>query len=292
MTLLDPTHDIVARPAAFAAKAALKRGASLEATPRQVATGGALLDQLPPGTDIYLPWLPGADMEETFAAATAVTAKGLRATPHLPARAIASGDELDDTLARYRAIGLDGVLLIAGDVATPKGGFADTLDLLETGLLERHGVRRISVAGHPDGHPKADQATLDRALLTKAAYARATGADMRVVTQFVFDAASVIAWERRLRAIGVDLPVRVGLAGPAKMRAVLSYAFQCGVGASAKMLMKRPSAARALGRWSPEGLVDELSADRAAAPGGLIEGVHVFPFGGLRAARAWLTGVD
>lgn len=281
-----PLDLTASRP--VAARAGLKGRVSIEATPAQIAKGAAALEALPPQTEIFLPYLPGADIGDSVAAAHTVAAQGFRPIPHLPARAIPDAAALDALLARYSAIGVEGVLLIAGDLERPQGVFADTLALLETGLLAAHGLR-IAIAGHPEGHPKADQPALERALLAKAAYAHAHGVEMRIVTQFVFDAQPLIAWERRLRAIGVTLPVRVGLAGPAKMRTVLSYALQCGVGASARMLMKRPSAARTLGRWSPDAVLADLAAHCAATPDSLIDGLHLFPFGGLAAARDWLA---
>jgi methylenetetrahydrofolate reductase (NADPH) len=67
----------------------------------------------------------------------------------------------------------------------------------------------------------------------------------------------------------------------------LAYALQCGVGTSARVLARRPDAARMLKRWSPDALVDDLAAHEAAKPASAVAGIHLFPFGGLDAALDW-----
>ena len=57
-------------------------------------------------------------------------------------------------LASYRAeAGVDEVLIIGGGVDQPVGAFDNSLQVLETGLLQKHGIRRVGVAGHPEGSP-------------------------------------------------------------------------------------------------------------------------------------------
>ncbi len=52
----------------------------------------------------------------------------------------------------------------------------------------------------------------------KADFAARTDARMRIVTQFGFDGPAFVAWAQGLAAEGVDLPVHLGVAGPAKSR--------------------------------------------------------------------------
>ena len=101
------------------------------------------------------------------------------------------------------------------------------------GAFDRHGFRRLHVAGHPEGNRDIDgdgsTRALDAALAWKQAFAERTGAQMAIVTQFAFDAGPVIAWAERLRD-GIGLPIHVGVAGPAKLRTLLRYGYACGVG--------------------------------------------------------------
>jgi methylenetetrahydrofolate reductase (NADPH) len=184
-------------------------------------------------------------------------------------------------LANLADVGADSVLLIAGDRARPAGPFASTLEVLGSGLLQRYGFHNLGIAGHPEGHPVVDGDTLADALRRKAEYALDTGSMMWIVTQFVFSAEPVTRWLDRLRADGIRLPVRVGLPGPAKAQTLLRYAAQCGIGASSRMLARRPDALmRLLGRWTPDELLPTLArqvTERRQA----LDGIHVFPFGGL-----------
>jgi methylenetetrahydrofolate reductase (NADPH) len=189
---------------------------------------------------------------------------------------------LAEWLERMRDAGADAILLIAGDRRQPAGAFHDTLDVLDTGLVEGSGFRRIAVAGHPEGHAKASDEALITALRRKAAWARETDSEIRIVTQFAFSAAPVIDWYARMSAENIGIPLRIGLPGPAKTQTLLRYAAQCGVGASARMLMRRPgTVSRLLSRWSPQEMIESLADGLPERRGMPVEGVHVFPFGGL-----------
>jgi methylenetetrahydrofolate reductase (NADPH) len=275
-------------PTAAHARRALLRDVSLEATPKQLAKVPDLAARLPAGTQVYLPALDRVPERARVEAAAGLVAAGFRPVPHLAARRLAGTGELDDVLGAWRAAGVADVLLIAGDPTRPAGPFASTLDLLATGLLERHGIRRLGVAGHPEGHPVADAATLAAALRAKADYARVTGSEMWIVTQFAFEAGPLAAFEARLRAGGVTLPIRAGLPGPANTRTLVSYAWQCGVAVSARVLARRPSAARLLGSWAPDAVADDLARHNADEPRSLLRALHLFPFGGIAAALDWL----
>ncbi len=278
------TAAVPLEDAAAQAKRHLLLGLSLEATP----AGLDRLDRrLPVGTEVYLPALQASSDEERAKAASRLLACGLQPVPHLAARRIADRPALEVTLAHFREAGVRRLLLIAGDPARPAGAFTSTLDMLGTGLLERYGFGHFDVAGHPEGHPAVPEAALDAALLAKQAHARATGTDVRIVTQFVFDADPLVAFDARLRRLDIALPVRVGVAGPARLRTLLAYAWQCGIGASARALARRPDAARLLGAWTPDVLVDRLARHVATDPATRIEGLHLFPFGGIERALAW-----
>lgn len=259
----------------------LVEGYSVEATPRQLDHAGSLAS-LPSGSCVYVPYLPRASMADTVRACRRLAAEGFRAVPHVAARAAASREKLDEQLARLSEAGAAALLLIAGDRRRPAGPFGSTLDVLDSGLLQTHGFRHVGVAGHPEGHPVADAQTLAAALHRKSAYAAETGTRMWIVTQFVFSADPVIGWVDWLREEGIELPVRIGLPGPAKAQTLLRYALQCGIGASSRMLARRPDAAmQLLGRWTPEAMLPALARYKDESPASGIAGLHVFTFGGL-----------
>ena len=155
------------------------------------------------------------------------------------------------------------VLVIAGDRDPPAGSFRSALDVIDGGLLQRHGIREVGIAGYPEGHPRIPGHELDRALADKIAAAEATGLRLHIVTQFCFDAAAIIGWIRRLRDFGFDAPVRIGLAGPTSLPTLMRYASRCGVAASVQGLARHAGMMRHLFAMSaPDAIVRALAAER------------------------------
>lgn len=273
----------------------LARGASVEVLANKVPSPDVLAGLLPRGAAVYVPFPPRGRWPETVAACERALAAGTRPVPHLVARAARSRDELGEWLAALVEAGVDAVMLVAGDGAAPAGPYADTLAVLDDGLLAEHGVRRLGVTAYPEGHPLAGPADLAEALRRKTEYARATGSELWLVTQFAFSPDPVLAWLARTREAGCALPVRIGVPGPVALRTLVGYAVRCGVAASARAVMRTPGVARLAGRWSPDpiarALASHLAADETAPAGETAPAValHVFTFGGLAASAEWLS---
>ena len=266
----------------------LARGASVELTPRQVVAAGSLANDFPLGTRVYVPFVPGAAWQNTVGACERLHACGMIAVPHLVARSVADRAELDDRLRGLAGVSVTELMLVAGDRRRPAGAFRDTLDVLDTGALVEHGMTRIGIAGYPERHPLIDPAGLDAALAKKREYAAATGTEMWMVSQFAFDPETVIAWLETIRRMDNPLVVRVGMAGPARLKTLVAFAARCGIGASARALSRRPSVVRLLNRWTPDGMVDALARYRVAMAGAPLSGIHLFTFGGLPQTSRWL----
>ena len=267
----------------------LVRGASVELTPRQVAAVPNLADHLPYGTRVYVPFVPGADWQDTVRACERVHAGGMIAVPHLAARFVADAAELDDRLRGLAEVSVTELMLVAGDRKRPQGVFRDTLDILDSGRLIEHGMVRIGIAGYPEGHPLVDPDLMDAALARKREYAATTGTEMWMVSQFAFEPETVIDWLEV--ALGEDgaFPVRVGLAGPARLTTLMAFAARCGIGASASALIRRPGVLRLLNpRLAPDDMLDALARHRVASPDSPLSGIHLFTFGGLPQTSRWL----
>jgi methylenetetrahydrofolate reductase (NADPH) len=266
---------------------------SIEALPHETAGHEAAWEALPGGTRIFLTRLPRADFGETVEAAKRLRQRGLIPVPHLAARAVDSQQSLDEALARLRCeTGVDDILLIAGSNLRAAGPFENTLQVIETGSLQRAGIRRLGVAGHPEGHPQADQSALEEALAAKAAFGRAAGIEIYVVTQFFFDAAPVIAWEKRIRAAGIALPIHPGLYGLTSMARLMRYALSCGIGASLEGLRQRSTGFLGLAAAeAPDRLAVELARASLADPDLRISTFHLFPLGGLAATVSWANAM-
>jgi methylenetetrahydrofolate reductase (NADPH) len=266
---------------------ALLEGASLELSSRDPAEIDSCVDLLEPGTAVYISFPPGQTYHGTVALAARIARAGFRPVPHVAARRIAGPAALDDYLARAAGeAGVNSALVIAGDSDRPSGAFDSSLALLETGLFQRHGIVHIGVAGYPEGHPRIAASTLDAALSAKKSLARRAGIDLCVVTQFCFEAESILSWAAKMK--GHDLPMRVGLAGPASLPRLLRFAAMCGVGNSVRALRARPQAiTRLMVEAGPEIALRDL-ARRAGPP---LAGVHFFCFGGLVRTARWLRAV-
>jgi methylenetetrahydrofolate reductase (NADPH) len=189
------------------------------------------------------------------------------------------------------------VLLIAGDYSHAVGPFNNTLDVLRTGLLAQSGIDRLSVAGHPEGHPVVAPDELRRAEREKIEFALSNELQLTFLTQFFFAAEPFVEWQRSLpipEECADRIRVVAGLAGPAKLTTLLRYAALCGVGPSMRVLRARPaSIGKMLGDRGPEAVVHALATSlqcmrSLAAP----TGIHLFSFGGLARTCAWLAAVQ
>ncbi|MCT7376640.1 methylenetetrahydrofolate reductase [Chelativorans salis] len=264
--------------------------ASIEVSPRQAIESADLPSLFPKGTRVSITDM-GLDIRFTqVMAAKRLRDLGYVPIPHIAVRRVRDLRAMDD---RIRAISQEGgvrdVLVIAGGLEKPVGTFSGAMDVLETGVFDKYGIRDIAVAGHPEGSPDFSESVAIEVLKLKQDFGERTGARMRIVTQFGFDGRKFAEWAGGLSAHGIDLPVHIGVAGPAKLTTMVKYAAMCGVGSSVSFLKKRGgSIATLMGGFSPDEVVDPIEAYAHANPASRIAQIHVFPFGGIKAAAAWL----
>ena len=268
-------------------------GFTAETTPGAAAKIADYRAHLRPGTSVYITFLPGSDFDDTIAVAARLKSEGFNPVPHLAARSIPGRAFLDEKLRRLtQEVGVTHVLLIGGAVDRPVGEFEDTMQLLDSGLLDRHGIRRIGLAGHPEGSPDISEQAIGAALAWKNEFARRSDAEFYLVTQFCFEAAPVIAWDRRIQAEGNRLPVYVGLPGVASLRALIGHAKACGVGPSMRFLTRQArNVAKLMSVSTPDRQLTALARYAAADPDCGIAGVHMYPLGGLTRTSRWTYAV-
>jgi methylenetetrahydrofolate reductase (NADPH) len=267
------------------------RRASAEITPFDEDLVPKLAARLLPRTTVYVAHTPRAALEDVVRVATLVESAGLRASPHIVARRIESARSLREACAQLADAGVAQALVVAGDDEQPNGPYASTMELLESGTLIEAGIRRIGIAGHPEGHPRIGQVALWGSLAQKQSFARNSAVSMHIVTQFAFDPAAVCLWDRHLPEHGIELPVYVGMAGPAPLQKLIKYAMQCGVGASLRGLMRNMTALRNVTglATSPDEMMTGIVTHRA--PGSRIVGPHLYSLGGALATAGWLRAV-
>jgi len=263
-------------------------GYSIETTVREAARIEKYQDLVPKGTSMYIPHVPGVAREDTVALAARLKKEDMDPVPHIVARRTESAAVLDDFLKRLVGeAGVTRVLCVAGDISAPEGEFESALQILERGFFEKHGIRKIGVAGHPEGHKDVNEAALKDAVVRKNAYAKKTGADLRLVTQFSFVAEPVIAWDKAIAPINT-LPIYIGLPGLAKASTLLKYALDCGVGPSLQAFSKHATQlSKLLTVSAPDAQLVALAKYRSENQS-KIQGLHFFPFGGLKRTTDWL----
>jgi methylenetetrahydrofolate reductase (NADPH) len=241
------------------------------------------------GTEVTITFLPGDNYHHNVETASALRRAGFDPVPHIAAREIATHEALDDFLARLRGeADVRRVLLIAGDLAASRGPFKASRDVAESGLLQAHGVARVGVAGHPEGHPYLGEADTFALLAGWREWGSTTQTRVDIVTQFCFESAPILDFLGKLRTRGIDLPLIVGLAGPATPATLTKFALRCGIGNSMRAL--RGQIGR-YGRLLTDTGPDDVVRGLRAAPRPVTEtvsGFHMFPFGGLRKTRNWL----
>ena len=263
-------------------------GYSLEMTAKDIDSLREAAPLIPVDTPIAVTFLPGEEPIARIRATIAVRELGFEPMPHFSARRIPSRQEFEHYLqAVVDEAGVRRCFLVAGDPPEPMGEFFDSAALIETGAFERAGVRAIGIGGHPEGHPHMTReeswAVIDR----KVAQIRERGMAPLIVTQFGFDADPFLAWLQELRERGVDVPVRLGVPGPAGIKTLLRFAARCGVGASAAVMAKYGvSLTRLLGTAGPDKLVDAFGR-RLGREHGKVR-LHFYPFGGLVATAKWI----
>lgn len=226
---------------------------------------------------------------------------GLRPVAHVPARAFATLADAEEYLVRLKDVGVDELLVLGGGADTPAGALSESYQLLESGLVQKHGFSRCGVAAHPEGHPNMDTQTLIDVAVKKAVWADANGVELYYETQFCFEPGPIVAWEAGLRKAMVDaglkehtLPrVRLGVAGPAKIASLIKFGTMSGVGASLSFVSKYAGNVLKLATTAaPDQLITGIARHCSEEENTMIDSLHFYPFGGFKNTLKWIDVVQ
>ena len=266
---------------------------SIEVTPTGAAKIESFRECLAPGTTVNVTFLPGTDPSDTIAVAERLHNDGMRPVPHLAARSLRNADQLDELLTAFTTrCGVEEVLCIGGGVDNPVGDFSATIEVLESGLIQKHGIRHIGVAGHPEGSPDISDDEVATALSAKNDLAARDGLEAYIETQFCFEADIVLDWERRVRGAGNRLPIRIGIPGPATIKTLFRFAQISGIGPSMRFVAKQAkNVAKLMTVQSPHLLIAGLAEGMAADEDCLIRHFHYYPFGGFARTAAYAGAI-
>lgn len=267
---------------------------TLEITPGGAKKVEDFREMLRPGATVFVTFLPGSDFNDTIATVKRLFEEGMNPVPHFAARSIPSRKFLEEGLkALQDQARVDECLLIGGGVDNPVGDFHCSMQVLETGLFQEYGINKIGVAGHPEGSPDISDAEIAKAVQQKNTFAKANGLDMYITTQFCFEAEPIIAWDKKLKQEGNELPIHIGIPGLATIKTLLGHAKACGIGPSMRVITRQAAnLAKLMTTRMPDKLTRDLAAYSAYDKDCGITQVHLYPLGGMRKSALWLYGVQ
>jgi methylenetetrahydrofolate reductase (NADPH) len=277
--------EVAAAAAEMVACGSLEMGADTPEDARRIA------ELLPAGTPVYVNHLPRHGVAHTLKALVALREANLEPVPHVAARRLASREEAAGFLEKaVRMAGVSKVLLIGGDVPSPRGPYAEAAALLGEDFFGQCGLRQVGLAGYPEGHPRIASEALDAALSAKLDLARRRGLAPYVVTQFSFAPNRIVEYCADLARKAPGVPVYVGLAGPTSPVSLLRYAQRCGVSASLRALQAEGMrAVRLITHVDPGDQLVALARHMRSGSASNVVGVHLYSFGGVARTAAWMN---
>ena len=267
---------------------------SMEVMPRTASKIESFTEILPQSTRIYIAHIEGVPIEEMVETAKRLVNDGFNVMPHFPARIIKDKSMLDDWINRYQGeAGIEQALLLAGGVSKPHGDYENSMQLVETELFEKYNFKHLHFAGHPEGNKDIDSdgsnKYVDAALSWKQKFKERTDIALALTTQFCFEAEPVIEWANSLTSKGIDIPIHIGVAGPAKLQTLIKFSIACGVGPSLRVLQKRAKdVKKLLLPFEPNEFLETLAEHKKTNPDFNITNVHFFPLGGINVNASWI----
>ncbi len=241
---------------------------------------------VPAGVTVTVTASPAKGLDPTIDLTERLTKRGYRVVPHLSARLVVDRAHLEEIVDRLVTAGVDDVFVPAGDADPPAGRFDGALPLLAELTALGRPFRHVGITGYPQSHPSIDDDIVVQAMWDKRAHAT------YIVSNLCFDARALASWVHRVRRRGVDLPIRLGLAGPVERTKLLAMAGKIGVAESARFLGKHPMwFARMTTTYSPDRLLTRTAAE-LSTPDAAIAGLHVFTFNQVAETERWRRGLS
>ena len=271
----------------------LLNGFSTEVTPTSASKVNNFQEHLSLGTSVNVTLLAGSNLKDTVQVCKRLNEEGFNPVPHIVARNFENTRALEiflDLLVSTACV--CEVLVIAGDIARPLGPFSDSLQILNSGLLEKYQIRKVGVAGHPEGSPDISKDKLANAISDKNNWAKNSDMEAYITTQFCFEVPSIITWEKNIRKDGNKLPIHIGIPGPATLNTLIKFATISGIGPSIRVLTRQTkNLTKLVFTQDPFNIIEGIAFAKLQDPDCLIEHLHFYPFGGLAKTTAWVKGI-
>ena len=92
---------------------------------------------------IFVTYLPESDEKEILSAVEFVDTKGFTPIVHLPARTMRDIDHVEDFLIKIRKLTKSSDILVIGGGGNQVGSVQSSMDILESGLLEKYNFNKV-----------------------------------------------------------------------------------------------------------------------------------------------------
>ncbi len=272
----------------------IAKGWSIEVTPNAAKKIDNFAELLQKNTTVNVTFLPNSNPLDTIEVCRRLFKDGMNPVPHISARSIKSFDELDSFVKQLsQTSNVSEVLVISGSLDSPIGEFHETMQILNSGILQKYNIEKVGVAGHPEGSPDISDTLINDALKRKFEWSLKEDISLYLETQFAFDATPVLLWEKSIRNEGITLPIRIGVPGPANIKTLFQFARSSGVGASIRMIAKQSrNISKLLMLQTPDKYIFDLANGINMDEECMIENLHFYPFGGFKRTVEWVSGLE
>ncbi|MDO8444263.1 MAG: hypothetical protein Q7S80_02055 [bacterium] len=223
------------------------------------------------GTAISLPWVNKITPDHLQRGVVELLRLKLEPICNIVARRIESDTLLEGLVSRLVEAGVTRVLVVAGDPNPAVGRYDKCVEVLP--ILAGCGIKKVWFAGHPTGHLRFSGAEIIDHLEEKICVAEECGVQVeRLVTQLVYsgsEARAVETYLQRLSCRGIEIPVWIGVPGPATFAGLLDFARRCALTSRLHYLLSHPTMALLpLAGWHPERFLTKIGA-MPSCPSGL-----------------------
>ena len=238
---------------------------------------------------VFIPHFRNGDTAANIRTAGNLIDGDMLPVAHVAARNVADEDELERIVAGFSGIGVREFLFLGGGDNPPAGQFDNALQMLRTGVLQRHGALRVGFAGHPEEHPEQSRDIMRAALLQKLDYAAQNNLESFIATQFCFAVTPYFEFLDWLKSENISVPVRLGLAGRVNAKKLLKFAVISGIGRSLGFFRSQFGKTVGLVNFSPEGMMAEIAGRLAVRRYDFPVHLHFYPFGAVRETLAVIS---
>jgi methylenetetrahydrofolate reductase (NADPH) len=151
---------------------------------------------------------------------------GLAVIPHLSCLGV-SRETIEDTLSRYRTLGMHRIVALRGDkpkdgAALPQGPFKYANELVT--FIKKFGGFSVTVGCYPEFHPESPDPQTDIKNFVRKVQA---GAD-EAITQYFFNNDAYYAFVDNVTRLGVDVPIIAGLMPITDYKQIARFSHFCG----------------------------------------------------------------